>query len=604
MQGRIDGMSGEVLRAWAWDPTRPAERLRAQFIIDGVESEVVVADAPRQDLRVAGIGDGVHGIRFTVPGRLFANVARDVALYALADDDQSVELDRRQISFQQRTHLLDGRVETFRRGRCLGWVWSPWDADQRVAVEAVWNGTVVGTAIADKPRKDLFAAGIGDGAHGFEIALPASVWQFPDADASLTVQTSEGHVIGTVRLPANDVLRSLVDLGRQAEREGDHRTAIKNLDEALRLSPDNVDALWVRARIAAGQGDTEKARTLARQAFELHPSHARAVVILGRLAYNEGNYEESLEFWRQVQPGDTAYRESLIKAGRSLQRLKRHVEILPVARQALQLNAEDADALQLIADAHATIGHLPLAVRHLRVIEKLKPNDKKISTQIQKFSGQEQVRQAPIPLEVLENPTLISWEGPAEGVVAAPTEVTKGVFLRPADRRGSLSYRVTEPQEFRAGDLPHYGLAITADRTPAELGFRLNANALGLVSGGIRLYLDARSIGDQVAPVEVALLLRLPGRQDVRRLLLSFEAQSRAQLHAFDLVLGEGEQIFFSTGEGWLMLRLAANRSAVLRAPRPLLKIGSPLFEVAGTEGPVLDALEFIDRSPQGELRT
>lgn len=595
-------MSGEVLRAWAWDPSRPSERLRTQLIIDGMESEIMVADAPRQDLRVAGIGDGVHGVRFTVPARLFSNSAREVCLFVIGDNDQPIELDRRQISFSQRTHIYDGRVETFRRGRCIGWIWSPIDPQQRVVVEAVWNGRVVGTAIADKLRKDLLAAGIGDGAHGFEISLPGSIWQLPEADASLRVQTVEGHVLGTVRLPANDVLKSLVDLGRQAEREGDQRTAIRNLDEALRLSPDNVDALWVRARIAAGQGDTEKARTLARQAFDLHPSHARAVVILGRLAYNEGNYEEALDFWKQVQPGDSAYRESLIKAGRCLQRLQRHIEILPLAKAALQLNAEDVDANQLMADAHAAIGSLAIAARHLRVIEKLKPNDKKISSQLQKFSAPDRLETAPIPLEILENPTLSSWEGPAEGIITAPTEVTRGVFLRPADRRGSVNYRVTEPQEFRAGDLPHYGLALTADRTPAELGFRLNTDAARLIDAGLRFYIEARALGDSAAPIEVVLLLRSPGRQDIRRTLLSFEAQARAQLAAFDIILSESERSFFNSGEGWLMLRLAVNRSAVLRAPRPLLKIATPGFGRVGPEGPALDSLVRLGALQEREL--
>lgn len=600
MQGRIDGMSGEVLRAWAWDPSRPSERLRTQLIIDGIESDVIVADAPRQDLRIAGIGDGVHGIRFTVPGRLFSNVAREVSLHVIGEDDRVIELDRRQISFSQRTHLFDGRVENFRRGRCVGWVWTPIDTQQRIAVEAVWNGKVVGAAIADRMRGDLLAAGIGDGAHGFEISLPGSIWQFADTDASLTVQTTEGHVIGTVRLPANDVLKSLVDVGRQAEREGDHRSAIKNLDEALRLSPDNVDALWVRARVAAGQGDTEKARALARQAFDLHPSHARAVVILARLAYNEGNYEEALDFWRQVRPGDSAYRESLIKAGRSLQRLNRHIEILPLARQALQLNPEDMDAHQLMADTHASLGSLALAAQHLRAIEKVKPNDKKISSQLQKFSAPERSAPAPVPLEILENPTLNSWEGPAEGIVAAPTEVTRGVFLRPADRRGQVNYRVTEPQEFRAGDLPHYGLALTADRTPAELGFRLTSDASRLISDGLQLYMEVRSIGEEPATVEVVLLLRAPGRQDVRRTLLSIDANPRARLLTFALVLSESERSFFNVGEGWLMLRLSANRSAVLRAPRPLLKIAADAFEMRGPESPALDALALVGGQAKG----
>ncbi|MFG1429349.1 tetratricopeptide repeat protein [Roseixanthobacter glucoisosaccharinicivorans] len=602
MRGRIDGMSGEVLRAWAWDPDRPEFRVPVRLVIDDTASETLIADAPRQDLRSSGIGDGAHGVRFVVPLRLFNNSTRWVSLRTTNEQGLDVELDRREITLAQRAHVLDGRVENLRRGRCRGWIWCPSEPDLRIAVEALWKGAVVGTAVADRPRRDLLAAGVGDGAHGFEIPIPGSVWQFPDDDF-LKVVTTDGYLLGSVQLPTNQVLKSLVDLGRQAERDGDQRSAIKNLDEALRLSPDNVDALWVRARIAAGQGDTEKARQLARQAFELHPSHARAVVILGRLAYTEGNYEEALDFWRQVKPTDSAYRESLIKSGRSFQRLERYVEMLSPARTAVALNPDDADAHQLLAEAYLAIGSAPLAMRHFKQLEKIKPGDKKAATQLQKLSAQQAFRDPPVPLEIIENPTLKTWDGPAEGRVSAPTEITTGVLLGPADRRGAVHFLVMEPQEFRAGNLPHYGLRVTADRTPAELAFRMRADAAENLADGIKLSAEVRSIG-QAAPIDILLVLRVPGRPETRRLLLSLEATKRAKLKSFDCILSGTELASLKSGDAWLVLRVAANCTAVLRAPRPMLKIVSRKIDLMeGPEGPRLDAFEMVRLMRHTELQ-
>jgi Flp pilus assembly protein TadD len=591
MRGRIDGMTGEMLRAWAWDPARPRERLLALLVIDGYKSDIVVGDQPRQDLAGAGIGDGAHGIRYTVPGHLCTEATREVSLQVVDADGGMVEVDRRLISFTRQNAWLAGRVEGFRRGRCTGWAWDQRDGTRRLKVQAVWKGEVVATELADRERKDLLSAGIGDGAHAFEIALPPSVWQAPDPNEVLTIQTADGQEIGTIRLPENDLLKSLVDLGRQAEREGDHATAIKNLEEALRLSPDNVDALWVRARIAAGQGDTEKARALATQAFDLHPSHARAVVILGRLAHNEGNYEEALGYWQQVQPGDSAFRESLIKAGRALMRLGRPVEVLAPVRRALSLNPDDIDAHRLLADAHLAIGSVALAAKHLRALAAAQPADRKIAGQLQKVTGVEPRKSAPLSLEFLENPTMHDWQGPGEGAVTAPSERANGVVLRPAERRGSVSFLVSEPQEFRAGELPHYGLRVTGSGTAAELAFRFRKDVAPLLMTGLRLYVETRAAGDGTpAPMDVQLLVRVGGR-DVRRTLLSCQARKRAKMEAFDLVLTDAEAAALEAGDAWLVLRVAAGRAALLRAPRPLLKIEPEQPRTTGYEGPPLPDL-------------
>ena len=55
-----------------------------------------------------------------------------------------------------------------------GWLHAPDWPGARPRVEARLNGQLITTATADRPRRDLAAAGIGDGAHGFSLSIDAA----------------------------------------------------------------------------------------------------------------------------------------------------------------------------------------------------------------------------------------------------------------------------------------------------------------------------------------------------------------------------------------------------------------------------------------------
>jgi SAM-dependent methyltransferase len=64
-------------------------------------------------------------------------------------------------------------------GVAAGWVWNAADPEARLEISVTIHGRTVSKAAADRYRNDLNAAGIGDGAHSFEIPLP------PEAIANL-----------------------------------------------------------------------------------------------------------------------------------------------------------------------------------------------------------------------------------------------------------------------------------------------------------------------------------------------------------------------------------------------------------------------------------
>jgi hypothetical protein len=70
------------------------------------------------------------------------------------------------------TARFDGRVQGVGDGHVLGWVWDKTCPDTRLSIQVFVDGDAVEGANADALRDDLLQAKIGDGAHGFLVALP------------------------------------------------------------------------------------------------------------------------------------------------------------------------------------------------------------------------------------------------------------------------------------------------------------------------------------------------------------------------------------------------------------------------------------------------
>jgi hypothetical protein len=61
LQGRLDEVSWDGVRGWAWDPQTPNKQIRLELVEGNTRLSVVVADRYRQELAQLGCGDGRHG---------------------------------------------------------------------------------------------------------------------------------------------------------------------------------------------------------------------------------------------------------------------------------------------------------------------------------------------------------------------------------------------------------------------------------------------------------------------------------------------------------------------------------------------------------------
>ena len=65
-----------------------------------------------------------------------------------------------------------GALNLVDRRRIAGWAQDTARPNIPVQLEVFVNGNFVAQVVADRFREDLRRAGVGDGSHGFEVALP------------------------------------------------------------------------------------------------------------------------------------------------------------------------------------------------------------------------------------------------------------------------------------------------------------------------------------------------------------------------------------------------------------------------------------------------
>jgi SAM-dependent methyltransferase len=67
ISGRIESVRNGAVHGWAWDAGEPQRRIEVRATVDGVEIGSDLANRERSSLAAAGIGDGLHAFRISLP---------------------------------------------------------------------------------------------------------------------------------------------------------------------------------------------------------------------------------------------------------------------------------------------------------------------------------------------------------------------------------------------------------------------------------------------------------------------------------------------------------------------------------------------------------
>ncbi len=107
--------------------------------------------------------------KVSLPAWMHDGAAHRLELYVNASPVPDQVFD---IRLPRPARRLKGRIDGIRQYVCTGWLWDQANPADRLPVEVLDDGKVVGHAMADVFRPDLKREGIGDGHAGFRIRLP------------------------------------------------------------------------------------------------------------------------------------------------------------------------------------------------------------------------------------------------------------------------------------------------------------------------------------------------------------------------------------------------------------------------------------------------
>jgi glycosyltransferase involved in cell wall biosynthesis len=191
VEGHLDGVSDDgVVNGWCWYPATPERHAEVVIVVNSEPVGTVVADLYRSDLHEAGVGDGHHGVVFTLPpsglrmpvvyvslfeAHSWTMIGEPVELRPLLPAGEAAAVapgfppPPEAVPSPAVEGSLDGVTA---EGIVAGWCWYPSAPDRHVDVRIMVDDQHVATVTAGSYRLDLQEAGIGRGDHGVVAVLP------------------------------------------------------------------------------------------------------------------------------------------------------------------------------------------------------------------------------------------------------------------------------------------------------------------------------------------------------------------------------------------------------------------------------------------------
>lgn len=238
--------------------------------------------------------------------------------------------------------FFDGIID----GQAHGWAFHPSKTNERLRVEIVSNGEVVGLGVAEHYREDLAPAGIGDGHHAF--CIPLSYELFDGQAHSLTAReaaTDTSLSGGTHELEPERRTKAFDMMSRGQGLKSLLEQLAKPEYAALSAKATNVVQAYRLACILQECGQLEEACDAW---FIILRALGDNPVLRCKLGENfllQGKYEDALDAFQVAASADLRFSWAHLGIG-SAQRLLGHFVEAEEALQVAQALHEDKSLLQ------------------------------------------------------------------------------------------------------------------------------------------------------------------------------------------------------------------------------------------------------------------
>lgn len=152
--------------------------------------------------------------------------------------------------------------------------------------------------------------------------------------------------------------------------QGDPRGAVPHLEAALRLRPGSMLARFNLARAWGALGRRDEGRQCLEAGFRLDPQNVALHYELGRWCFDEGRRDEAEGYFKKAVELDPSFGNAWVALGLIRQQAGDVDGGLALVQRALDLNAENADALHAQGDILYGTGRLqPAYDAYLRTLK-------------------------------------------------------------------------------------------------------------------------------------------------------------------------------------------------------------------------------------------
>lgn len=178
-EGYIETLTRSVISGWVWRPDSPNVQLTVEVMLCERVLAKAVADTFRPDLQDAKVGTGRYGFVFTFDPPIAGSAPPTVRV---AESPSQYLKTVRQFEWPNNIHptqttqspdqnMIESNIEIFTRSVIAGWVWKVGEPDLPLNVDALVQGQVIASTVANVMRQDLLDANKGSGRHGFLITF-------------------------------------------------------------------------------------------------------------------------------------------------------------------------------------------------------------------------------------------------------------------------------------------------------------------------------------------------------------------------------------------------------------------------------------------------